>query len=211
MDAELKKWNNSINVEVWVNNLRIGGNQQYSRIKLPVFLENNSWICLNLCSSFKGTLRNAIKILLNSIKIQDKYLKINENLFGSNYKSEGKNLAGKLQFDLDYDKILQENKNSDINYIYGIKIDPYFNCVKSKSLYTYEFINDNIKLFFNIKPIFPLTEIEASILLGGLRFLYLRGLGGFNSKGIGIIHKIKIQQDFVEFANKQLKRLLEVN
>ncbi|MHA1250294.1 MAG: RAMP superfamily CRISPR-associated protein [Candidatus Helarchaeota archaeon] len=209
MTEEIKKWNKNIAIELYLDNLRIGGIQQYSNIKLPIFRENNDWVCINLCSSFKGALRNSIRTMINSIKLSSKLANIEVNLLGSVFGNAGRSIEGKLQFNIDYKKTIQNNNDINIPCLYGIKINNLFNSTESASLFNYEFLNGNIKLYFHIIPIIPLTEIEAAVLLGGLKFLYLRGIGGFNSKGIGIIKNVKIQQDFEKFAHNKLKQILE--
>ncbi|MHA1372633.1 MAG: hypothetical protein ACTSRA_23295, partial [Promethearchaeota archaeon] len=61
-----EKWCDPIDVRLITNRLRIGGQQEYSSVKLPIHKEQNSWVSINLASSFKGLLRNLANIIVNS-------------------------------------------------------------------------------------------------------------------------------------------------
>jgi len=203
MNRKIDLWVEPINVCLTIHNLRIGGVQEYSTVKLPIFKERGSWVSNNLSSSFKGLLRRNYNTILNSSKLGLKKDVI-DRLLGNGTQE------GKIQISLDYEKTSQ-NRNKVI-ILNGIEIDPLLGSVKSGSLFNYEQVSGDINLYFIIEPILPLDKKEAVMLLIGLKSLLYDGIGGFRSKGMGTIKKIDIISDgFLSFTEGEIKKLMEDN
>jgi hypothetical protein len=198
-------WTKSFDVTLRINSgFRIGAGESSLEVSLPLVKKIECGA--NLVSSFRGVLRKSVKKMIASTKLS-KLSGVEENLFGSWISKRGEETTeGKLHFQL-----VDFKPGKKISRT-GIRMDNKFNSVQAQALFIYESIEGgdtgNI-LTFKITPLFPLTEEEVAVLLAGLNGLYYDNIGGFASRGMGIIDSLKVSKEFTNYAMPILKRKLE--
>jgi len=203
-----QEWRQPISVKIWMDRFRIGGTSQEDSIDLPVLKDlasEDSWYNIGIVSGFRGVLRRATRLLIAQKSFQ-KYRSIDASLFGSELGAS-QEMEGKLKFQLEPNT----SKNVHISTNYGIRINPQFGSVEPNALFNYETVEGDICIEIKIRPLIPLTKDESIILLGALRLLSYDCLGGFTSKGFGLITKIIIEDTFTQFADSFLLGIIEGN
>lgn len=174
-------WNKEIDVELQVRGLRIGTGIPKHDINLPTLPVDYA------SSSIKGVLRKAARRVVNSINGLD-LDGVESEIFGS------ENEEGKMQ-------IVMKSTTSSTCKRYGIKVDPKFGSVKHGHLFSYEYLPVKI-LKFSIKPLLPLSDREALLIYYSLNFLRYESLGGFGSRGFGLIEDVRLSDKFKEYISK---------
>ncbi len=172
-------WNEEIDVKLQVRGLRIGTGIPKHDINLPTLPIDYA------SSSIKGVLRKAARRAANSIGGLG-LDGVESDVFGNEDRE------GKIQ-------IAVKSLNCDTCKRYGIKIDPKFGSVKSGHLFLYEYMPIEI-LKFSIKPILPLNAKEALLIYCSLNFLRYESLGGFGSRGFGLIEDVRVSDKFREYV-----------
>ena len=168
-------WEGDIAVMLKIRNLRIGGGSsgEADLACLPIHYSG---------SSIKGLLRKSARRVANSIDTES----YEEKFFGS------PNKEGKVQ-------VIMLNSAGEKRIRHGIKIDPRFLSVSHGHLFSYEYTTIE-RLSFVLRPVFRLSVEEAKFLYYTLNFLRYESIGGFGSRGIGLIEDLEIQREFVEFV-----------
>lgn len=169
------RWFGEIEVNLSLRNLRVGGAKD-KEVDLGIAPLRYT------ASSIKGLLRKASIRVSNSIHVKD----LTKQIFGD-VDSEGK-----IQI------MVEECDDSSVNKRFGVKIDPRLGSVKEEHLFSYKFVALE-RLKFKIKPLVELSEEEAKFLFYCLNYLRYESLGGFGSRGIGLIEDVKIDDNFVRF------------
>jgi CRISPR type III-B/RAMP module RAMP protein Cmr1 len=173
-------WRGDIDVELKIRSLRIGKGIPTESVDLPVSPINYSG------SSIKGVLRKAARRVSHSAYPDLKDLE--KDVFGD------ENREGKIH-------ITTKKSSSEKNVRFGIKIDPKFGSVESGHLFSYEYLAVD-SLRFSIRPVFPLNKKEALLIYCALNFLRFESLGGFGSRGLGLIEDVCISEKFVEYVRR---------
>lgn len=198
-------WGKSLDVTLIIRGgFRIGAGESSLEVSLPLVKKIESGA--NLVSGFRGILRKSVKKMMISTKLS-KLSGIEDNLFGSWVSKSGEaTTEGKLHFEL-----VEFKPGKRISRT-GIRINKKFHSVEAQALFTYEAIEDgntgNI-LKFKITPLFPMTEEEAAVLLAGLNGLRYDSIGGFASRGMGLIDSLNVSKEFINYASPLLKGILE--
>ncbi len=159
-------------------------------------------------SSFKGIVRTACQKAL-SITQNDTLKNAYIRIFGEEPTKENRNKEGKIRI-FETDETIDILSNIGLKSIQnrnGIRIDEKIGSVAYQSLFEFDFVEleNSLKLTYGIYPVLPITKDEAAILIAGLRLLKYDTIGGFGSRGFGIIRDVLIPKDFVEFAEDQLR------
>ena len=175
-------WDEDIDVELRVRGLRIGRGMPKYNVDLPTLPVDYA------SSSIKGVLRKAARRVVNSINRLD-LDGVESKVFGS------ENEEGKIQ-------IVMKSNTSNTCKRYGIKIDPKFGSVKHGHLFSYEYIPVET-LNFSIKPLLPLSDKEALLIYYSLNFLRYESLGGFGSRGFGLIEDVRLPDKFKEYVRER--------
>lgn len=136
-------------------------------------------------SSIKGLLRKAMIRVLNSLELKTNAKE--EEIFGK------EDSEGKLQV------VLLSDKELGKNIRYGIKINPLYNSVEQKHLFSYSFLEVE-EIRFALKPIMSLSKEEAKLILFALNYLRYDTVGGFGSRGMGLIEEVEVDEKFKEFC-----------
>jgi len=169
-------WYGDIDVKLKISSLRVGGLEPEGDVDLgAVPVEYTA-------SSIRGILRKAARKASNSLGIKS----FEREIFGD------ADNEGKIQIIV---KSVQNQKEKR----YGIKIDPSFGSVKSGHLFSYSFLILD-ELNFAIRPVLGLRREEAEFLLYALNYLRYESLGGFGSRGMGLIEDVEICGDFLKFV-----------
>ena len=177
-------WNEDIDVELQVKGLRIGRGMPEYNVDLPTLPVDYA------SSSIRGVLRKAARRVVNSINILG-LDGVEPEVFGS------ENKEGKIQI------VMKKKSNtSSTCKRYGIKIDPKFGSVKHGHLFSYEYIPVET-LNFSIKPLLPLSDKEALLIYCSLNFLRYESLGGFGSRGFGLIEDVCLPDKFIEYIRER--------
>lgn len=167
-------WFKDIEVTLKVRSLRVGGIEENVDLgAVPLKYTG---------SSIKGILRKSAKRVANSLGIKS----FDKEIFGD------ENSEGKIQI---FIKSNSENRGMR----HGIKIDPLFGSVEQAHLFSYSFLITN-ELKFIIRPIARLTREEAKFLLYSLNYLRFDSIGGFGSRGMGLIEDVNVNEEFALFA-----------
>ncbi len=171
-------WVKEIEVTLKVRKLRVGGGtgENVDLDTIPIKYT---------ASSLRGLLRkSAIKVL--------KSLKPNLNAKDGNIFGKG-NKEGKIQI------VFEGVNGATKNYRYGIKIDSNTSSVMSGHLFSYTFYElEEVK--FSIKPTIKLTKDEAKLLYYAINYLRFDSVGGFGSRGLGLIEDVEIDEEFRSFV-----------
>ncbi|MHA1370355.1 MAG: hypothetical protein ACTSRA_11645 [Promethearchaeota archaeon] len=220
-----ESWTKPIEIEITMNSFRIGSRgTQGGNVDLPVMrrhhfkemniADNVKWICSNLSSTFRGTLRRACHRVLRSHNLLSSYEDTEISLFGKSHMNQGDanpKGSGKLIITINQDGI--DPKQGIIVKRYGIRIDPRFQSIEHQALFQYEIVErvgNGITINFTITPIIGLTGNEAAVLFMSLNFLKGSSFGGFRSTGNGLINDVKIKPDeFFNFALMNSRELLK--
>lgn len=172
-------WVNAVEVSLKVKRLRVGGMQED--------VDLGSIPLKYTASSIKGLLRKSVKRALNSLNLNGFS---DVEIFGDDDRE------GKIQ-------VLVEPSEELKLVRYGIKIDPFTGSVKHGHLFSYSFLEiERIK--FTLKPIIGITREEAKLLYYGLNYLRYDTIGGFGSKGMGLVEDVEIDDDFRKFVEESL-------
>ncbi|MEM0214499.1 MAG: RAMP superfamily CRISPR-associated protein [Archaeoglobaceae archaeon] len=170
-------WVKDINVSLKVRKFRVGGIQED--------VDLGSVPLKYTASSIRGLLRKAVKKALNSLNLKNAE---ESEIFGKD------DFEGKVQV-----LLLNQNEKSEKNVRHGIKIDPLLGSVKHGHLFSYSFLEiEEIK--FILRPLIKITREEAKILYYGLNYLRYDTIGGFGSKGMGLIEDVEIDENFKKFV-----------
>ncbi|MEM2865484.1 MAG: RAMP superfamily CRISPR-associated protein [Candidatus Bathyarchaeia archaeon] len=164
-------------------------------------------------STFKGLLRNSVRRLIGSLHLGEEASRAFQQLFGSNPPLQGSGegtaegcigiSAGPPIWEALGDTCLDVRTSTGIDGRYG--------SVKEGRLWQYECVygRSPIKLSFNLYFLYPIDGLKAGLLLAGLRLLRYEHVGGFGSKGMGLIEEVDVKpESFRVFAEKSLKKLL---
>lgn len=172
-------WANSIEVSLKVNRFRVGGMQEDADLgSIPLKYT---------ASSIKGLLRKAVIRAINSLNLKA----INESeIFGEGDRE------GKIQVIIEPGEELKMIR-------YGIKIDPFTGSVRHGHLFSYSF-SEVERIKFRLKPIVKITKEEAKILYYGLNYLRYDTIGGFGSRGMGLIEEVEIDSNFRKFVEDSI-------
>jgi hypothetical protein len=170
-------WYGDIDVKLKISSLRVGGLEPEGDVDLGAVPVEYA------ASSIRGILRKAARKASNSLRIKS----FEREIFGD------ADSEGKIQI------ILKSITKSEKEKRYGIKIDPSFGSVKSGHLFSYSFLILD-ELNFAIRPILELRREEAEFLLYALNYLRYESLGGFGSRGMGLIEDVEICEDFLKFV-----------
>ncbi len=176
----MSPWFDEIEVSLFLRNLRIGGAKD-EEVDLGVAPLRYA------ASSIKGLLRKAAIRVSNSLNTKD----LTKQIFGES------DSEGKIQI------TVEECGESSINKRFGVKIDPRLGSVKERHLFSYKFLALEC-LKFKIKPLVELSEEESKFLFYCLNYLRYESLGGFGSRGIGLIEDVKIDDSFVRFLEEKV-------
>lgn len=171
-------WFEDISVKLKINNLRIGG------IKRDVDLTTLEPIFA--ASGIKGVLRKSALRVVKSIEKFKGFEKIIAEVFGD------ENVEGKIQIQIEetsFDKLVR----------FGIRINRKTNSVEEGKLFSYQLISIK-EIKFKIRPTVPLRKEEALLLFMALNFLRFDAIGGFASRGIGIVENLEIDEKFRKFC-----------
>nr|MDO8080285.1 hypothetical protein [Candidatus Freyarchaeota archaeon] len=202
-------WKDDIEVSLTISKgFRIGSGRAGLEVDLPVVKESlpngaTSYYTSNLSSTFRGLLRQSVHRMIQSTGLSH-IASHEEDLFGT-WVTEigGRQREGKIQI-----KLVPSSETFETNSRTGIRIDEVFGSVAPKALFTYEVLEGNHKqltLKFRLICNFPLDDDEAAILLAGLNGLLYDSIGGFASRGLGLIERVEIDQKFRDFADQHLK------
>ncbi|MEM3795736.1 MAG: RAMP superfamily CRISPR-associated protein [Archaeoglobaceae archaeon] len=175
----MRFWFDEIRVRLLVKNVRIGGAKD-GEVDLGVLPLQYA------ASSIKGLLRKAAIRVSNSIGCKD----LTKQIFGES------DSEGKIQIYVDGFGNCDENKR------FGIKIHPFLGSVEEQHLVSYKFMSLE-SLSFKIKPLLGLSEEEARLLLFCLNYLRYETLGGFGSRGIGLIEDVEVDDRFRQFLEEK--------
>lgn len=181
-------WSEDIDVELKIKGLRIGKGSLDHNINLPTLSVNYA------SSSIKGVLRKAARRVINSINGLE-FNGAESEVFGS------ENKEGKIQIIV---KSVKFNGACKIKR-HGIKIDPVFGVVMHAHLFSYEYVPVDI-LKFSIRPLLPLDDKEALLIYYSLNFMRYESLGGFGSRGLGLIEDVRLSHKFKEYVSKRRDR-----
>jgi len=213
-------WKDEIEVSLVISKgLRVGSGRAGLEVDLPLVREhapktNNSsnsggetFFTSNLASSFRGILRKSVQRMIGSTglrSIEDS----ERSLFGSRVTDQdGMPVEGKIQV-----KLADQFEPVKSYVRTGVRIDEVFGSVAPGALFTYEVLegeSSKLSLKFRITCTFPLTEQEAALLLAGLNGLLYDSIGGFNSRGLGLIERVDVNSSFKDFALPHLRNLLK--
>ncbi len=171
------KWHGDIDVKLKIKSLRVGGLEPEEDVDLGTVPAEYT------ASSIRGLLRKAAKRVSSSLGIKG----FDREIFGD-VDSEGR-----IQIIVKYVPKSGKEKR------YGIKIDPSTGSVKSGHLFSYNFLTLD-ELYFTIRPLLGLKEDEAKFLFYALNYLRYETLGGFGSRGMGLIEDVEICEDFLKFV-----------
>lgn len=172
-------WVGNIEVEFKIRSLRIGSGMTFGNVDLPTLSMRYSG------SSIKGILRKAAKKVMSSIGGHDP--EVENVIFGD------KNREGKIQI------VVLGDSNAKNNTRFGIRIDPKTGSVKTGHLFSYSYLRiDNLR--FLIRPVLPLNNKEVTLIYHALNFLRYETLGGFGSRGFGLIEDVRISESFREYV-----------
>ncbi|MEM0203756.1 MAG: RAMP superfamily CRISPR-associated protein [Archaeoglobaceae archaeon] len=179
----MRFWFDEIEVRLVLRNIRIGGAKD-EEVDLGIVPLRYA------ASGIKGLLKKAAIRVSNSIGSKN----LTQQIFGES------DLEGKIQITVD------EFGNNNENKRFGIKIDPLFGSVKEKHLFSYKFLTvDYLK--FKIKPLIKLSEEEAEFLFHCLNYLRYETIGGFGSRGIGLIEDVEVDERFRRFLEGKYEGL----
>ncbi|MFN3384500.1 MAG: RAMP superfamily CRISPR-associated protein [Archaeoglobaceae archaeon] len=171
----MSPWFGEIKVDLFLRSLRIGGSKD-EEVDLGIVPLRYT------ASSIKGLLRKASIRVSNSAGVKD----LTKQIFGDS------DSEGKIQI------TVEECGENSVNKRFGIKIDPRLGSVKEGHLFSYKFLTLEC-LRVKIRPLVKLSEEEAKFLFYCLNYLRYEALGGFGSRGIGLIEDIKIDDNFTRF------------
>jgi CRISPR/Cas system CMR subunit Cmr4 (Cas7 group RAMP superfamily) len=170
-------------------------------------------------STFKGLLRNSITRLIGSLHLGDDAQQAFRQLFGPPppQGSGEETFEGCIRISASpgnltiMDQAPKEAKGRPhLNVRTSIRIDGRYGSVKEGGLWNYECVDGDspIKLGFNLDFLYPIDELKAGLLLAGLRLLRYEHIGGFGSRGMGLIEEVDVKPDsFRTFAEKGIKKL----
>jgi len=205
-------WNESIRVSLTISGaLRIGSGRAGLEVDLPVVRENlsnggSTFYSSNMPSSFRGSLRESVRRMINSTRLSSK-ASLEESLFGTWVtEAEARPMEGKLHV-----KLLPSNEPIRTTSRTGVEIDDVFGSVEQKKLFTYEVMEgggDEVTLRFELTCLFPLSDEEAAVLLAGLNGLVYESIGGFASRGMGLIERVEVDGKFRDYAYPHLTKIL---
>ncbi len=206
-------WSNIIKVTIIIENtFRVGSRIAYkTNSDLPIATVGtgkNSKRPYLPPSSLKGMVRTACQKAISISKKED-FEEAYIRLFGSEPSKKKLSKEGKLRFYETHEteeKLTKLGTDAIMNRN-GIRIDKVVGSVAYQSLFEFDFIDfgKHTNLSFSIYPVFPIKEDEAAVLIAGLRLLKYDTIGGFGSRGFGIIQDVEITPDeFVNFAEKAL-------
>uniref|UniRef100_A0A7C3RDW5 CRISPR type III-associated protein domain-containing protein n=1 Tax=Archaeoglobus fulgidus TaxID=2234 RepID=A0A7C3RDW5_ARCFL len=170
------KWHGDIDVRLKIKTLRVGGVEQEEDVDLGTVPAEYT------ASSIKGLLRKAAKRVSNSLGIKG----FDREIFGD------ADSEGRIQI------IVKSTPKSEKEKRYGVKIDPSTSSVKSGHLFSYNFLTLD-ELCFTLRPLLGFKKDEAEFLFYALNYLRYETLGGFGSRGIGLIEDVEICEDFLKF------------
>ncbi|MBS7250212.1 MAG: hypothetical protein KIH08_06425 [Candidatus Freyarchaeota archaeon] len=207
-------WKEDIDISLTIGGgFRIGSGRAGLEVDLPVVKEHlpkskkESYYTSNLSSSLRGVLRKSVRRIVQSTGLSA-IANLEEALFGSWVTELGaRKKEGKIKIKL----VPPPSENVKQYSRTGIKIDEVFGSVAHQALFTYEVLEGEDKkliLKFKLTSNFPLSEEEAAILLAGLNGLTYDFIGGFASRGLGLIEKVEVDQKFVNFAKPRLEKLI---
>ncbi|RLI78841.1 hypothetical protein DRP05_05970 [Archaeoglobales archaeon] len=215
-------WNEDIDVKLQVKGLRIGGGMPKYNIDLPTLSIDYA------SSSIKGVLRKAARKVVNSIgglgldgvesevfgnqnkegkiqvSVRENIVEVNSTKFLVTEDKSGSHILKCLVCgeEIKYSEAKQHLKVCKRRIRSGIKIDSKFGSVKSGHLFSYDYIPVKT-LKFSIKPILPLSDKEALLIYYSLNFLRYESLGGFGSRGFGLIEDVCVSDKFREYVVKR--------
>ncbi|MEM3586490.1 MAG: RAMP superfamily CRISPR-associated protein [Candidatus Jordarchaeaceae archaeon] len=205
-------WKEDINISLTISGgFRIGSGRAGLEVDLPVVKEHlpksekGSYYTSNFSSSLRGILRKSVRRIAQSTGL-NAIANLEEALFGSWVTDLGsRKKEGKIKI-----KLVPPSSENVKNYSRtGIRIDEVFGSVAHQALFTYEVLEGEDKkliLKFKLTSDFPLSEDEAALLLAGLNGLTYDFIGGFASRGLGLIEKVEVDQKFVNFAKPHLEK-----
>lgn len=202
--------------------LRIGAGRGGTDVELPVLKAQRRGDSFTIdrpivpASTFKGLLRHGVDRILESFQLDKSAREESKRLFGDK-PPESTRPGMRTQEGLLKVAACSENISSlskaQAHTRTAIRQDSRYGSVEKGALWNYEFISNEtgrIILRFNLRFTFPITKLMAGLILGGLRLLTNETLGGFGSRGMGIIEEVMIEsKDFVTFAEAGIKELLE--
>jgi CRISPR/Cas system CSM-associated protein Csm3 (group 7 of RAMP superfamily) len=206
-------WKDDIKFSLTISvGFRIGSGRAELGVDLPVVKEplhngKYNYYTSNLSSSLRGVLRKSVHRLIQSTKLSP-LAGLEEDLFGSWVTEVGtKQKEGKIRVEV----IPSSSQNIKGYTRTGIRIDEVFGSVASQALFTYEVLEgdrEKLTLSFRLTSTFPLSGDEAALILAGLNGLVYDSIGGFASRGLGLIEKVEIDQKFKDFAKQHLEKYL---
>jgi len=207
-----------LKVKLYIQNIRIGCREGTERSDLPVFLVKlgNGESLGFTASAFKGLLRRAAEKVL----ILGKFSKdLSEKLIDAYKSLFGESTYFNLKYDDKYEDIIltaSENKsptqsklrflvepipgNTNIQRRASIRVNDRFLSVERGALWDYEFLSvDTIDV--NIISTKDTNKYEKMLLYLALTNLKYESIGGFGSRGIGIVEEVKIlDEEFLREA-----------
>jgi len=190
-------WYDKIRVALDIRGFRVGRGYGEVDVDLPSVKPEYA------SSSIKGLLRREAEKVVN-LNLFNLDKRVLFSVFGSELGLESETLKETKE-----GKIRICEVKSDVSSAikrYGIKVSPLFGSVELNHLFSYEYIPAR-KLEFSILPMFPLTGEEALLLYCSINFLNHDCLGGFGSRGLGLIEKVRISENFENFVRGTLKNL----
>ncbi|MEM2143537.1 MAG: RAMP superfamily CRISPR-associated protein [Candidatus Thorarchaeota archaeon] len=168
-------------------------------------------------SSIRGVLRDAVETLVYSCPSPDRLIGCVETLFGSLPPPRSKDrpfnpgptkagvvriVSRPIQKGLSSGKIVSRR---------SVRINDVFGTAEHRALFDYECVEpeagSDLSIEFGLWLTYPLDELTAAVLLGGLRMLKYAGIGGFKSRGMGLITNVKIDPEFVREAEGGLREV----
>ncbi|MGQ9720801.1 MAG: RAMP superfamily CRISPR-associated protein [Candidatus Jordarchaeum sp.] len=207
-------WKEDIEVSLTISgSFRVGSGKAGLEVDLPVVKEylNNgkiSYYSSNFSSSLRGILRKSVRRMIQSTDMSA-LANLEEDLFGTWVTEPGRRKKeGKIQIKL----TLPPSEGVKQYSRTGIRIDEVFGSVAHQALFTYEVLEceeKKLTLKFKLTSDFPLSEDDAALLLAGLNGLTYDFIGGFASRGLGLIEKVEVDQKFKDFAKQHLEKYLE--
>lgn len=212
--------NESVVVLLTLKSFRVGGiSRKPSGASLQQLMIRNSYDEKSHsdlpASSFRGVLRSSVLRVMASLDLGLDFEKSFLCLFGSPFSEENQTTglhgtmivtaSEKNHEVLDGDGVRLEENTS-------IAIDEKFGSVLPRSLWSYEYVamENRTVLGYDLRFLYPIDSRQAALLLAGIRFLKYGFIGGYSSRGLGLITNVEVRpREFVSFAHVGLGEIME--
>ena len=213
----LTRWDKGVRVTLRIRSpFRVGAGRGGLGAELPLLKRKGrggkaeDFVPFIPVSSFKGLLRGSVMRASLLLGLGGEGERAITRLFGSTPPTLGTRQdteEGILKFGAEE----EEQPSLKIRERTSIRIDERYGAVARGALWDYEYAesNDLIRLHFSISFTYPIDPLEAALLVAGVRLLLYDSIGGFRSRGMGLIEEVSLApKEFTSFAEECLKELL---